>query len=107
MTEPKTNGPDDEQIAAGARLLFDKTHPDLLPAPLQDRDKWFEETRDYWERATRELAAILGTPMTATCPCGYALNGPAPAVHQTMFFHKCEKTDPYWGKSTKDHYGIF
>lgn len=106
-TKPKPGEPDDKQIAAGARLLFDKANPDLpgLEHAGVDRDKWFEETREYWERATRELAAILGTPMTATCPCGYTLSGPAAAVHQSLFFHKCEKTDPYWGKPPKDDHG--
>jgi hypothetical protein len=81
----------DEVIEAGARLLFDKANPDTLMSSDLDRDKWFEDTRDYWIRATRELAATLGTPMTVNCPCGYSVSGPADMVRQTVFYHRtCE-----------------
>lgn len=92
-------GPSDEQIARGARLLFDKANPDLPEIRVRDRDKWFEETCDYWMRAARELAAVLGTPMAVQCPCGWTAAGPAKETSFAATTHRCELTDPHWRKS--------
>lgn len=91
-------GPSDQQIEQGARLIFDKANPDTPQTASVDRDQWFADTRDYWIRAARDVAAVLGTPMTITCPCGWAAAGPA---HETYFAgstHRCELTDPQWNR---------
>jgi hypothetical protein len=77
-----------DQIRRGARLLFDKANPDDPNTRTLDRDKWFKDTRDYWERAVQELATALGESSTATCSCGMTATGAAEVVREMVIQHR-------------------
>ena len=86
-------GPSEEQIKRAARLMFDRAYPASPRDSMKDLDKWFADTYDYWIRAARELAAVLGTPMVVTCPCGWSVSGPAMETSRVSFYHKCDNTN--------------
>jgi hypothetical protein len=98
VSTPTQTGPSEDHIQRAARLLFDKANPDVPGGIGRDRDQWFAETRDYWERAARELADVLGTPMTVTCACGWTAAGPAKETQFIAIDHKCELTSPWFGR---------
>lgn len=80
----------DAVIKRGARLLFDKANPDI-PSNTEStkrRDKWFNDTLDYWMRATQELAEMLGTPAAARCRCGAEAVGPVEVVKELLINHR-------------------
>lgn len=91
-----------ELFERAARMMFDKANPDV-PHATGERDRLFDLTRDYWLRAVRELAELLGW-MHVSCPCGWTLSGPARELSFTARTHKCEKTYPWWGqqRDTRD-----
>jgi hypothetical protein len=104
-SQPQDLGLTGDQVEVVAQFMFDRANPDH-PSDMTttaERKELFRLTRDYWIRAAIELLEKLTATATVKCPCGHEVSGPPETVAEVLFFHKCEKTDPYWGKTHESY----